>query len=66
MIETTSLHTASLTVPVSGDPADQITVAYDPGAHTLTFSVRSMVSEQDARQKIRQFLAAAKDASLSQ
>jgi len=60
-----SLHTATLTVPVSGVPADQITVVEDKISHTMTFTAKSAVSPADARQKLKDFLSAAKDASLA-
>lgn len=62
-IATSSLHTAELTVPVSGDPADKIEINESPDQRLVTFRVQSTVSEADAKSKIRGFLQAARDAS---
>ena len=62
-ISTTSKHTASLTVPVSGDPADRIVITPAPDGRSVTFSMESGVSAAEAKGKIRDFLQAARDAA---
>ena len=63
MIPVDSAHTATLTVPVSAAPADAIIVVEDKISHTLSFSAVSSTSPADARQKIRDFLEAARTAA---
>jgi hypothetical protein len=58
-----SVHTARLTVPVSAVEADHIAVSEDPVAHTMTFTATDADSPQEARQKIKDFLDAARAAA---
>lgn len=62
-IRSTSVHTASLTVPVSGDPADRVVVIEEPDGRSITFQTTSTSSDADAKHKIRDFLQAARDAA---
>lgn len=62
-IDTTSTHKASLTVPVSGNPADRIEVSESADRRAVTFEVTSAVSADDASRKLRDFFQAARDAA---
>jgi hypothetical protein len=55
LIPVVSVHTATLTVPVSANPAEAVVCIEDPIAHTIAITARGDTPAQ-ARQKIRQFL----------
>ena len=55
MIPVVSVHTATLTVPVSADPAEAVVCVEDNLTHTIAITARGDTPAL-ARQKIRQFL----------
>lgn len=57
-----SVHTARLTVPVSGNPAETVDVVEDNELHTITF-IATGGSPAEARQKIKSFLDDARTAA---
>lgn len=55
MIPVTSIHTATLTVPLSGNQADAIHIMVAPDGRSVAFSATGDTPAQ-ARDKIRGFL----------
>ena len=56
MIPTTSQHTATLEVAVSGNPAEKIFLTGDPNGRAFTFVAHSTVSPAAAQARIIKFL----------
>lgn len=63
MIPVESVHTASLEVPVSANPAEAVNVYSGLHGRSLIITARSDKSPEEAQARIRAFLAAATEAA---
>lgn len=55
-----SRYTATLTLPVSGNPVESVRVGFDANSRAITLEAVSDKSPAEAAQRIREFLDAAR------